>query len=198
MPLPEISYDLAEADGKVLAVGRAAYYGSVFGRQLVAPVVDMVATPDLKGYWLIGADGSVYPFGDARDEGGAGGKVRPGPVVGAATTPDGAGYWLVTSSGPGDGLRRRQELRLVSRVLRAHVVAIAATNDGKGYWIAYSTGGVFAFGDARFYGSAKAGTAGLPIAAMAATPDGGGYWLADADGTSSASATRGLRRPSHR
>ena len=66
--------------------------------------------------------------------------------------------------------------------MRAHVVAIVATNDGKGYWIACSTGGVFSFGDAKFYGSARAGTPGLPIVAAAATPDSGGYWLVDADG----------------
>ena len=62
-------------------------------------------------------------------------------------------------------------------------ISIVATTDGQGYWIACSTGGVFNFGNARFFGSVNAATAGLPIVAMAATPDGGGYWLADADGT---------------
>jgi hypothetical protein len=71
----------------------------------------------------------------------------------------------------------------ITKPMRAHVVAMVATADGKGYWIACSTGGVFNFGDALFYGSAKAGTPGLPIVAMAATPDSGGYWLVDADGS---------------
>jgi len=58
---PELAYDLAQANGMVEPVGGAAYYGSVFGTYLVAPVVALVSTPDHKGYWLIGADASVYP-----------------------------------------------------------------------------------------------------------------------------------------
>jgi len=38
------------------------------------------------------------------------------------------------------------------------------------------------FGDARFYGSAKAGTPSLPVVAAAATTDSGGYWLVDSNG----------------
>ncbi len=33
------------------------------------------------------------------------------------------------------------------------VVGIAATPDGHGYWEVASDGGLFAFGDANFYGS---------------------------------------------
>jgi hypothetical protein len=92
-----LAYDLVEANGKVSALGGAAYYGSAFGRDLVAPIISLVSTPDRKGYWLIGADGGVYPFGNAKNEGGAGGRLRPDPVVAAAATPGGGGYWLVTS-----------------------------------------------------------------------------------------------------
>jgi len=63
-----LAYDLVEANGKVSALGGAAYYGSAFGRDLVAPIISLVSTPDRKGYWLIGADGGVYPFGNAKDE----------------------------------------------------------------------------------------------------------------------------------
>jgi hypothetical protein len=34
----DLAYDLAEANGKVVAVGKAAYYGSAFGKHLVAPI----------------------------------------------------------------------------------------------------------------------------------------------------------------
>ncbi|HVM40621.1 MAG TPA: L,D-transpeptidase, partial [Acidimicrobiia bacterium] len=59
---------------------------------------------------------------------------------------------------------------------------------GKGYWVADVTGGVFAFGEAKFLGSIPglraAGHAVGParIVAMAATPSGHGYWLADDQG----------------
>jgi hypothetical protein len=45
-----------------------------------------------------------------------------------------------------------------------------------------SDGGIFAFGDARFYGSTGAITLAKPIIAMAATPIGHGYWLEASDG----------------
>ena len=35
---------------------------------------------------------------------------------------------------------------------------MAATPDGKGYWFVASDGGIFAYGDAGFYGS----TGGMP------------------------------------
>ena len=45
-----------------------------------------------------------------------------------------------------------------------------------------SDGGVFAFGDAGFYGSTGAIHLNQPIVGMAATPDGQGYWLVASDG----------------
>ncbi len=51
-----------------------------------------------------------------------------------------------------------------------------------GYWTVASDGGIFAFGDAGFYGSTGSLTLNRPIVGMAPTPDGGGYWLVAADG----------------
>ena len=45
-----------------------------------------------------------------------------------------------------------------------------------------SDGGIFAFGDAGFYGSMGGKPLNAPIVGMAATPDGGGYWLVASDG----------------
>ncbi|MHB1761485.1 MAG: G1 family glutamic endopeptidase, partial [Acidimicrobiales bacterium] len=49
-----------------------------------------------------------------------------------------------------------------------------------GYWLVASDGGVFAFGDAQFYGSMPGLPAsaqpGKPVVALAPTPDGRGYW----------------------
>ncbi len=61
-------------------------------------------------------------------------------------------------------------------------VGMAATPDGGGYWLVATTGGIFTFGDARFFGSTGAMTLNKPIVGMAATPDGGGYWLVAGDG----------------
>ena len=64
----------------------------------------------------------------------------------------------------------------------APVVGMAATPDGGGYWLVARDGGVFGYGDARFFGSAGALPLNAPVVGMAATPDGGGYWLVARDG----------------
>jgi hypothetical protein len=64
----------------------------------------------------------------------------------------------------------------------ARAVALVATPDGGGYWVAASTGGVYAFGDAHYYGSMGGQALNAPIVGMAATPSGNGYWLVASDG----------------
>ena len=59
---------------------------------------------------------------------------------------------------------------------------MAPTPDGHGYWLVASDGGIFAFGDAGFFGSTGAITLNKPIVGMAPTPDGAGYWLVASDG----------------
>jgi VCBS repeat-containing protein len=51
---------------------------------------------------------------------------------------------------------------------------------GAGYWLLAKDGGVFAFGDAKFYGPNR--NQGNDIAGMAATATGLGYWTVDDDG----------------
>ena len=59
-------------------------------------------------------------------------------------------------------------------------VGIAPTTDGKGYWIAAADGGVFAYGNAPFYGSLGGQKLSAPIIDIAAC--GSGYYLIGADG----------------
>jgi len=51
-----------------------------------------------------------------------------------------------------------------------------------GYRMAAADGGVFAFGDAGYYGSMGGRTLAAPVVGIASTPDGGGYWEVAADG----------------
>ena len=62
------------------------------------------------------------------------------------------------------------------------VVGMASSPNGAGYWLVASDGGIFAFGDAGFYGSASSLRLDQPLVGMAATPDGKGYWLVAGDG----------------
>jgi hypothetical protein len=74
--------------------------------------------------WLVGIDGGVFTPVDNTTQG----TTAPSPFYGSL---------------PGIG---------VTPV--APIVGIAATPDGGGYWMVGADGGVFAFGDAGFYGSA--------------------------------------------
>ena len=53
---------------------------------------------------------------------------------------------------------------------------------GDGYRLVASDGGIFAFGDAGFFGSTGALTLTKPIVGLASTPSGQGYWLVASDG----------------
>jgi hypothetical protein len=66
--------------------------------------------------------------------------------------------------------------------LNEAIVAMAPTSTGRGYWLVASDGGVFTFGDARFFGSTGGMRLNEPIVAMAPTSTGRGYWLVASDG----------------
>ena len=66
--------------------------------------------------------------------------------------------------------------------LNAPIVAMTPTPDGAGYWLAASDGGIFAYGDASFYGSTGSLPLVKPIVGMASSIDGLGYWLVATDG----------------
>jgi hypothetical protein len=64
-------------------------------------------------------------------------------------------------------------------------VGMAGTTDSNGYWLVGADGGVFAFGDAGYFGNVPAllGTpAPAPIVGIAATSTGKGYWVVENDG----------------
>jgi hypothetical protein len=52
----------------------------------------------------------------------------------------------------------------------------------RGYRLAAADGGVFAFGDAGYYGSMGGQPLARPVVGMTPTPDGRGYWLVASDG----------------
>jgi hypothetical protein len=56
------------------------------------------------------------------------------------------------------------------------------TPTGRGYWLVASDGGIFSFGDARFFGSTAPLHPASPAVSIVAGPGGDGYWLLQADG----------------
>ena len=130
-------------------------FGSAVDLQMPNPdggPLAVASTPSSKGGWILLSDGTVVPFGDAQWFG------------------DGAGLGLFGVSWPPFGS------------FLHYFVGIASTPDGKGYWLAGVDGGVFAYGDASFYGSMGARNLNTPVTGIARTTDGHGYWLVSLDG----------------
>ena len=144
-------YEVA-SDGGIFAFD-APFQGSMGGKPLNAPIVSMAATPDRKGYWLVGADGVISALGDAGYYGSMGGTVLNQPVVGMAATPDGKGTGGSRRGNLQLWVTPRSTARWAERCSTQPVVGMAATPDGKGYWLVGADGGIFSFGDAPFYGS---------------------------------------------
>jgi hypothetical protein len=66
--------------------------------------------------------------------------------------------------------------------LNSPVLGLTPTPSGKGYWLFARDGGIFSFGDAKFFGSTGGIRLNRPIVGMAARPQGDGYWMVAADG----------------
>ncbi len=207
----ERGYRLLGADGGVYAFG-ASFGGSpapspgtcapnTLDRSLPdGTCLAMAATPDGRGYWIMNASsGLVLSFGSATRYGdpSAGFATTPREFVPAfrsiASTQDGKGYWILeegaieggTVAHFGDAASFGDTATIARNTgaeFAGRPVAIAGTSDGKGYWEVHSDGGVFAFGDAKFYGSASQLALAQPVVGIAPAADGNGYWLAAADG----------------
>lgn len=91
-------YYVVASDGGVFCFGDARFYGSMGGKPLAAPIVDMAVRPQGDGYFLVGKDGGVFAFGNVRNYGNMVGKPHA-PIVGCAFDADGDGYWLLGQDG---------------------------------------------------------------------------------------------------
>ncbi len=101
-------------------------------------------------------------------------------------TDPGDGYYIYGQYGELGGFGNDNYLNYLNGPymlnLNAPIVGMATTSTGAGYWMTGSDGGVFASGDAGFYGSTGNLHLNKPVVGMAATPDGRGYWLVASDG----------------
>jgi ribosomal protein L24E len=66
--------------------------------------------------------------------------------------------------------------------LNGPVLDSIPTPTGLGYYMVGSDGGIFAFGDAKFYGSMGDKKLNAPVQSLVPDSDGVGYWLVASDG----------------
>ena len=88
-----------------------------------------------------------------------------------AADPSG-GYWTVNWVGavtPHGGAPTLGSPAASGIKVAKPIVGMAATPDGQGYWLVGTDGGVFSYGDAKFYGSTGAIHLNQPIVGIAAT-----------------------------
>jgi len=191
-------YWLVASDGGIFTFGNAQFFGSTGGLRLNKPIVGMAATPSGLGYWLVASDGGIFSFGDAQFYGSTGSIKLNKPIVAMTKTPDGLGYLLVATDGGvfcfGDAQFRGSaaNFNLNQPINGLVVTPIVATDptlpkpppgdtDG-GYLLSAADGGLFAFGNASFMGSAASLNLKEPIVGIMSTPDFGGYWQVANDG----------------
>ena len=191
-------YWLESRDGGVFAFGAAPFLGSAT-QQCTLQCWGFGATGDENGYWVVDnypydnpSVTKLYGFGDAAD------VSMPGLSGGAtavASTPSGHGGWVLygqsgtvvpfgdaTWFGDGSAIQHRGGTWPPYGSAIDYFSGIASTPDGGGYWLVGIDGGVFAYGDAAFYGSMGGQAVNAPVGGIARTSDGHGYWLVSWDG----------------
>jgi hypothetical protein len=136
------------------------------GARLNGQVLDSIATPSGRGYYMVAEDGGIFAFGDARFFGSMGGARLNAPVQSLVPDPDGAGYWLVASDGGVFAFEAGFRGSMGGARLNRPVTGMVPF--GNGYLMVGEDGGIFNFSDKPFYGSLGSNPPGAPIVAVAA------------------------------
>ena len=175
-------YWLVASDGGIFAFGDAGFYGSMGGKPLNKPIVAMSPTKTGKGYWLVAADGGLFAFGDAGFYGSMGGAKLNKPVVDMTVTPSAAATgWQPPTAASSPSVTPASTAPPAPSTWSSASHAMSSTPSGKGYWMVAGDGGIFAFGDAGFHGSA-AGGVDKRVIDMAPAASGKGYYLTTSEG----------------
>jgi ribosomal protein L24E len=134
--------------------------------KLNGPVLDSVATPTGKGYYMVASDGGIFAFGDARFAGSMGGQHLNASVESLVPDGDGSGYWLVASDGGIFAFGAPFKGSMGDKKLNRPVTGMIRYGDG--YLMVAEDGGIFNFSTAAFAGSLGGHPPVRPIVSVAA------------------------------
>ena len=152
-------YILLGADGGIFTFGNAHFYGSTGGRHLNARVLDLAITPNGKGYWFVGADGGVFTFGNAHFYGSTGSLHLAAPVMSMTSSAKGtATGWSPPTAGSSPSTCRSRAacppfVRSPTRRWSPRCACVRCRR-ARATTCSARTASVYAFGTARFFGSA--------------------------------------------
>lgn len=155
----ERGYYTLSANGTVTAHGNIQTYGDLTTKGVAgqSPAVQLVTTPDGKGYWILTQNGDVYAFGDATNFGSVGQSIT---AVSMAVLPSGQGAYVLAQDGTVYTLG--QAVNYGNAPTGTTAASIAVTSDGTGYWILGQDGATYNFGDAPSLGTASRPVASSP------------------------------------
>jgi len=179
-------YWLLGRDGAVYGFGDAQFHGGLNapGGVTSCPgnVGNAIGITDRGsnlGYFIMTSTGATYGYGQAGSFGYCpNGFGNTTSIVSMSASNDGYGYSAVASHGQTYALGNAGPC---GNPNATNIVAVATSSVG-GCWITGSDGGVFAYGNAQYYGGMTGKTLAKPIIGIAGTPDGKGYWLLGGDG----------------
>jgi hypothetical protein len=130
------------------------------------------------GVRALSSSGLVFTAGRAAKHGQPGGA--DGALVAMSTPGWGDGYATLSSSGV---VRTYGSLPVLGDVSdKGGAADIACTPSGNGYWILMTNGGIYPFGDARYFGSPLKNGSSVGGVRIARRPQGDGYWVLGGDG----------------
>ena len=167
-------YYSLSSNGTVTPTGNVPFYGdlSTIHAPTSSPAIQLIPTPNYRGYWILTQDGHIYAFGNATPFPSL--PAGRAQAISMAVTPSGQGAFVLTASGTVHALGQASNYGNAS----GHDVAsIAATADGQGYWIVNRSGQVSAFGDAKNFGQLTASNTPSANTATSATPYANGTLL---------------------
>ncbi len=177
--------------GRVLDCGAAVHFGDLSAITLAGEIIDSVATPTGKGYYMVGADGGVFAFGDAVYRGSVP-EALPGvtldaPIVAITVTGTNRGYRMVAADGGMFNFGDAGYFGSIPEVLPGIPLAgpvIDMVASDTGYLIVADDGGIFNFGRSSFHGSLGATAIPERIRTVLVADDLSGYVMFDRDGRS--------------
>lgn len=141
-----------------------------------------LAPDGTKGFWVLHRTGAITELGAATR---LCSSVSISEPLSIAATPSDTGFFVTNAAGAVETCGSATSLSTLPAkgVTVNDIVEVVAYAPGGGYWLVGADGGVFAFGAARWWGTAALTSNRRSVVAITPTADSQGYWTVTSTGT---------------